>query len=310
MNRRIIIPDAQSALGFINSQRTHIEAGVYETQYPDIQYPGLIPVDTSAPPWISTVTYYSSDRYGKADWVNGNADDIPLAGTVRSKFETAVHTAAIGYGWGVEELGVAMALGIPLQAEDARAARRAYEEMIDRIALAGDPSKNFNGLFDYPGITIGAPVANFNTATPQQMVDTLNNALMNIFNATNTVGLADTQLVPYSIYFKLANTRMGSGDSNETVLSFYLRTNVYTMQTGRPLTLRGLRGLDTAGESGARRIVTYRRSPEVLKMHLPMPLQFLPTWQAGPLRYEVPGLFRVGGVDIRLPKEVSYIDGA
>ena len=56
-------------------------------------------------------------------------------------------------------------------------------------------------------------------------------------------------------------------------------------------------------------MVAYRRSPEVLKMHVPMPFRFLPAWQVGPILFEVPGIFRLGGVDIRRPKSVRYLDG-
>lgn len=56
-------------------------------------------------------------------------------------------------------------------------------------------------------------------------------------------------------------------------------------------------------------MISYRRDPSVLKMHIPMPHRFLPVYQAGPIRWEVPGIFRLGGVDIRRPAEVRYTDG-
>src|SRR5690606_40125940 len=85
--------DAQAATGFVISQTTYVERTVNETVYPDIQYPALIPVDTSAHPFAQTVTYYSSDKYGKAGWINGNADDIPLAGTELTQSEE--HTSEL-----------------------------------------------------------------------------------------------------------------------------------------------------------------------------------------------------------------------
>ena len=97
--------DAQVALGFVIAQTTIIEPGVYRTVYPDIQYRGLIPVDTEGSEFATSVTYMSQDQFGKADWINGNADDIPKAGTTRAKFETPVYTAGIGYGYGFEEIG-------------------------------------------------------------------------------------------------------------------------------------------------------------------------------------------------------------
>src|SRR5690606_4934130 len=129
------------------------EREVNETVYPDIQYPGLIPVDTSAHPFAQTVTYYSSDKFGKAGWINGNADDIPLAGTELTQHKTSVYTAGIGYGYGWEEINHAIMLGVNLTADDAKAARRAYEEMVDRVSFKGDAEKGFKGLIDYNGVT-------------------------------------------------------------------------------------------------------------------------------------------------------------
>lgn len=301
--------DAQSTLGFVVAQTSIIEPGVYATQYPDIQYRGLIPVDTSGSEFASSVTYYSSDKYGAADWINGNADDIPKAGTTRSKFETPVYTAGIGYGWGWEEVGKAQLLRINLQSEDAMAARRASEEMIDRVALQGDASKGFEGLFNHSAVTPGAaPTGDWDTATPVQMVADMNAALLNVFNGTNTTAMANTLLLPWSKYLKISTTPMGTG-TDTTVLTWFLRNNVYTAATGQQLTIRGIRGLDAAGVSGMPRMIAYRNDPNVLKLHIPMPHRFLPVYQSGPLRWDVPGVMRLGGLDIRLPKEVAYIDG-
>lgn len=303
------IIDAQAALGFVIAQTTHIEPGVYAMRYPDVQYRELIPVDTSASDFATSVTYYSSDRFGKAGWINGNSDDIPKAGTVRSKFETPVHTAGIGYGYGWEEIGRAQMLGINLPSEDAFAARRAAEEMVDRVALLGDAEKGFSGLFDHPAVTpVNAPTGNWDSATPQQMVNDMNSALLNVFNGTNTVEIANILLLPYSKFFKLATTAFSAG-SDTTVLNWFLENNVYTAQTGQRLTIRGLRGLDTAGVSAKTRMIAYRNDPQVLKLHMPVPHRFLPVWQSGPLRWDIPGVMRLGGLDIRLPKAVAYVDG-
>ncbi len=70
-----------------------------------------------------------------------------------------------------------------------------------------------------------------------------------------------------------------------------------------------MRGLETAGAAGVARMVAYRRNPQVLKLHIPMPHRFLPVYQDGPLNFVVPGVFRLGGLDIRRPKEIRYGDG-
>jgi len=55
--------------------------------------------------------------------------------------------------------------------------------------------------------------------------------------------------------------------------------------------------------------VVYNKDPRVLKLHLPMAHNFRPPRQTGPLRWDVPGIFRTGGVEIRRPGAVRYVDG-
>lgn len=309
MNGAIPLIDAQAALGFVIAQASIIEPGVYRTVYPDVQYRDLIPVDTSGSEFATSVTYFSQDQYGKADWINGNADDIPKAGTIRSKFETPVYTAGIGYGYSWEEIGRAQKLGVNLSNEDAAAARRASEEMVDRVALLGDTNKGFTGLFSAAGVTpVAAPTGNWPNATPDQIAADMNQSLLNVFNGTNTAAIADRLLLPWSRYFHIATRKM-SDNSDKTVLEWFRANNIYTAQTGQQLTIRGQRGLDTAGVGGVPRLVAYRYDPNVLKLHMPMPHRFLPAYQSGPLRWDIPGVMRLGGLDVRLPKEVVYLDG-
>lgn len=300
---------AQAAMGFLESQTSHIEREVNETTYPDIQYSGLIPVDTSAHPFAKTVTYYSSDKFGKAAWINGNSDDIPLAGTELAQHETAVHMAAIGYGYGYAELNQAMLLGRNLQADDAMAARRAYEEMVDGVAFNGDAEKGFEGLVSNSGVTAASATnGGWASATAAEMLADVNDALDAQAGGTLYSALADTLLLPHTKLNKLATTPLNS-TSDTTVLRFLRENNVYTATTGQELTIRGIRGLDTAGAGSTARMVAYRRNPQVLKLHIPMPHRFLPVYQTGPLNWIVPGVFSLGGLDIRRPKEVRYADG-
>lgn len=308
MRPTIKLLDAQAALGFVLSQTTYIERAVNQIVYADIQYQDLIPVDTSAPEWVKTVTFYSGDKFGKAGWINGNSDDIPRAGSERTKFETSVYTAGIGYGYGLEEISQAQMLGISLPTEDAAAARRAYEEMVDGVLLRGDATKGFQGLINNSGVTaVTAPTGNWATATAMQMIADVNAVLMPTYAGTQYTSIADTLLLPFEKLQILAQTVMPN--TTELVLSFLQRQNVYTQTTGRPLTIRGIYGLLTAGAGSTARAVAYVKDPSVLKAHIPMPHRFLPVYQAGPIRWEVPGIFRLGGLDIRKPQSIRYLDG-
>ena len=306
--------DAQAGLGFVVSQTAHIEPSVYRIKFTQIQYQDILGpcIDTSANPFAKTVTYYSSENFGAAKWAEGNSDDVPYGGMELTKFETAVHTAARGYEYGFVEVNQAAMLGIPLESERVIGARRAYEEFVDALALTGDSKKNYQGLFNYSTVPVvsaangAASSPLWSSKTPAEILKDVNDALTVIQTATNNVILGDTVLLPYARFNAIASVQLTN--TTMTVLEFLRQNNVYTAQTGQPLTIRAVRGLETAGGSSSARMVAFRRSPEVLKMHIPMPLRFLPV-QIDGLTYKVPGLFRVGGLDVRLPKEVRYVDG-
>lgn len=310
------LPDTQQALGFVVSQTSHIESTVYEEQYPEIQYTNLIPVDTSAHEWAKSVTYYSMNKVGQAAWFHHYAKDIAVADSERAKHEVGVEMANIGYRWSLEEVGQAMMIGQPLQADRASAARRAYEEFVDDVALRGDADKGFFGLLNYPGITVaqvqadggdGQDEPSWAVKTETQILRDFNAALTGMYQDTLQIELADTVLLPLAVLNMLATRRLG--DTTMTILQFLMQNNVYTFQTRRPLTIMSVRGLETAGNGGVGRMIAYRRAPDVLKLHIPMPHRFLPVWQTGPLVFDVPGIFRLAGLDIRKPGAFRYIDG-
>ena len=47
----------------------------------------------------------------------------------------------------------------------------------------------------------------------------------------------------------------------------------------------------------------------MVKFHLPMPYRFGEPRQVSWGRWEVPGILRTGGVDVRLPGAIRYRDG-
>ncbi|RPH72726.1 MAG: DUF2184 domain-containing protein [Myxococcaceae bacterium] len=305
---------AQQALGFLVSQTSYIEPQVVEVQYPEIQYPTLIPVDTAANEWAKSITYFSSDKVGKAGWFHHLAKDIHIADVERSQFEVGVEMADIGYRYSLQELGQAMMVpGTNLTTERASAARRAYEEFVDNLALRGMSDKNFHGIIDYPGITTvqaaeGAEGStDWDSKTADEIMADINAILTGMWTSSAQIEYADTLLLPGEAMTILVSKRVP--DTTLTILDFVASKNIVSFQTGRPIIIRAVRGLEDAGTGGTGRMVAYRRDPAVLKMHIPMPHRFLPVWQTGPLVYDIPGIFRVAGLEIRRPGAVRYLDG-
>lgn len=309
------IQDAQVIMAYAIQQASRINTSVYQMRYPDIRYRGVVPVDTTGPEYVASITYFSMDDVGAADWIHAASDDVPKVELTRGTASTTVQDAGIGYGWNTSELGQAQLLGIDLSNAKARAARRKAEEMVDDVAFYGSAEKGLNGVVNSPDVTVVDAAATgtgssteWEDKTPGQILADVNGILTGTFVGTNYTGLADTLLLPYTKMHDIG-TRQMSENSETTLLAWLKTNNVYTMETGQPLTIRSLRGLDTAGAAGEARAVAYRNSPEVVVLHMPMPFRFFPVWQTGPFKYDVPGMMRLGGVEFMLPREAAYLDG-
>lgn len=305
-----------AAVSFLQQTATAIEPELYRKKYPEYNYAELIPVDTRAGEWAKSVTFYSADTVGRAEWFNGNSTQMPRADVNLTQHTQKINLAAIGYGYNLEELNTARLANMSLDTERAFAARRAYEQFMYRIAISGDTATGMTGLINSAAVTpVTAPadgaggLTTFASKTGDQIARDLNSMLTTPFAASLGVEVLDTIALPIDQYNLLATKRMGTSGDEITVMEWLMKYNVYTAQTGRPLTIRMLRALDGAGGSGSDRAIAYVNDMDVLKLHLPMPHRFLPVWQHGPMSFEVPGIFRTGGVEIRRPGAVSYLDG-
>lgn len=306
----------QGALSFLVQQLTIIEPEIYRIRYPDIQYPALIPVDTTGNEWAKSITFFSIDHVGRAQWFHHTANDVPVADITRDKFEQGIEMAAIGYRYTLEELGQAMSTpGLNLTSERGAAAKRAYDEFVDDIALRGDTTKNMIGLINQtsPFITVVNAPADGTASSPYwtaktnvQIMRDFNSLLTGMYTASLTIDIADTVLMPISVITSLSEMQMPNLPI--TVLDWIQTHNLYTFLTKQPLDIRAVRGLEVAGDSNTGRIVAYRKDPQVLKIHIPMPHRFLPIWQRGPMTFDIPGVFRLGGLEIRRPTAFRYLD--
>ena len=304
----------QQALGFLVAQTSYIEPTVYRMQYPELNYRELVPIDASASEWAKSVTFYSVDMVGRADWFNHLARDVPLADITRGRHEIAIEMAAVGYRYTLEELGQAMMVpNTNLTTERAAAAKRAYEEFVHNKALYGAVEKNWFGLLNHPAptvINVGQTWAFQLAQSPigtSPILNDVNGLLTNIWQASLTVETADTLLMPLKSMAQLAITQLPNTTMN--LMEWLKKNNMFTTTTGQDLKIVGVRGLDTGGAAGQARAVAYRKDPQIVKMHIPMPHRFLPVWQTGPMVFDIPGVFRLAGLEIRRPGAFRYLDG-
>ena len=323
-----LVNDA-SALAFISLQARGINTRAYATRYPEYDFARLIFVETSGNPWAPGVMTFTSSESGKARLLTAYSKDMPKAEVGQAEEMRTFKLAGIGYDYNIEEVNTALAVvGGTLTDRKAAAARRAYAKYMFNTAITGIPDlPGSTGLTNYTGVTATAApadgtggvrtwvdAADVGTKTPAQIVRDINIGIVGIFADTYQTELADTVMLPLAAYAYIAQTPY-SLTTQETILTFIQRTNLYTLQTGRPLNFvfppQGvLEAAGTAsGATGTGRMVVYKNDPEYVRLHLPMPHQFLPVYQDGWGHFEVPGIFRTGGVEILSTQAVRYIDG-
>lgn len=319
-----MINDAQ-ALAFVQGQAFKVNQTVYETRFPDWDFSRLVFVDSSGPAWSPGVMTYMSDLTGAAKFQSAGAKDVPLADVSQTMQQQSMHLAAIGYQYNIEEVNTALNIvGGTLPNRRARAARMAYTKFMWDITLQGSAEKGMKGLINNSNVT---PVAAANdgtgsarhwisnagvvTKTAAQILRDINQALTGTNVATSTVEYADTILLPVDAYNLIASTPFNALGA-DTILSWLLKTNVYTLATGRPLTVRAVPALRTASTQtvvGGGRLVAYKNDENYVRLHLPMPHQFLNVYQDGPLSFQVPGIFRTGGIELMTTATFYYLDG-
>ena len=192
-----------------------------------------------------------------------------------------------------------------LETRRAAALRRAAEEAVNDIALFGDGPSGMKGFLNSDQVDKTVPNKWFDGAstTTDEMLEILNEAPTRIVQNSNMKETPNTMLVDYNTY-RIISTTARSASSDETVLSFFLKTNPF---------IRSVEPINelSAGNSvlSKDRLVCYDRSPEKLQLHIPRTLELLPPERKG-LEYSVAGHMRIGGTAIYYPKSVLYVEKA
>lgn len=298
------------ALSFLQQQAAHIEAEVYRMEYPQYKYTDLVPLDQSAPDWSKTVIFRNVDARGRMKKFGPVSTDVPTVDIGMSQGFHQVDTYALGYTFSLEELNYSLLNNINLDTERATAVRDVTEGDLNRIYLLGDQDAG-EGLFSSAQVpraaaagTIASLVAAIPTDGAQPIVTLFGNEYNKVYQTqTNTVHKPTVFALPTSVHQLLMRTLLSTDNaSNVTVLRF-LEMNFPDMTFVDDI------NLETAGQGGTTRMVTYKREMRVVKGHDVMPLMFLAPATADNVNYKVPALVRTGGTEWRIPKAGSYLDG-
>lgn len=300
------LPTADDGLAFYLSQLSQTEARIYEAKYRNIVYQDLVPVDMSAPEWVDSVSYISYDAVTAGKFIGASGKDLPETDINANKSTIEVFYGGNSYSYSLDELRKSQAMNIPLDATKGRMSRRGFEEHAQRVAFFGDSSRGITGLFNGANVQLTNSLLDFSTATGQQIVSYMNALLINVWKNSAETHLANVFILDSDNWAIISEKRMDAG-TDTTVLEFFKKNNLYTAQTGQPLTVRANYELKTAGTGGVPRMMAYELSDDNLSMQMPMPWRPAPPQPEG-LRVKVPCEYKFGGVEFRYPGCAAYHD--
>lgn len=307
--------DAQAAMPFVIQQGRNIETRVYERRYPAFNYGAHVPVVTEGQPWAIGTTFFTVDAVGEAKFLSGAGTDMPFNQINRDQASHDFAMIGSGWEWNIEEINQASLYGLDLNAAKAMSAADKVERLLNTIAMVGATEKNWTGLINNASVS-RVDVANDGTGsstfwsakTPDLILRDVNDLLSSVRTNSKEVEWADSLRLPPEAFRLAATKRLGAGDGMITVLEYVRKNNIYTAETGQPLDIQPLRELATASNDGGGRMVVYRRDPEVLRFHLPMPRRVLAPRQKSIMGFETGIIARTGGTEIRLPGAMAYGD--
>lgn len=285
-------------------QLEFIKTRTFDIKYPNLKARQFIPTSNEAPNSADTITYRVWDQYGMAKIVANYADDLPLVDVTASETTVPVKSLGDAYQYSVQDLRISAATGANLDTRRASMARRAIEAAIDQIAAKGVPGTTMTGFLNNPNVPIVAPdTGSWSAATdPADIIADLNKLVNYVITTTGQVHTPNTLLFDTASFAMLTTRPMGA-DFNNTVMKTFLNNNPYITSVDQ------WTKLDTADADGTGpRLVAYVKDPEVLELEIPQEFEQFPP-QARNLTFIVNCHARIGGVSIRYPLAMAYMDG-
>ena len=291
---------------FFKRQLEYVRAQSYDVKWAENKALALFPVDSSAGPAATDITWRQYTRVGMAKMVSDYADDFPRVDVNGTEKSVVPHDIGAAYGYSIQEIRRAQMAGFPLETRRADAARRAIEDKINTIAFSGDSATNLTGFIQYPGtteftLTSGVGGDTWALKTADEILADMNGLVYAVLSATNGVEQPDTMLLPLAQYNTIKTKRLGTY-SDTTVMDYFLKTNQYIKR------IEWLVELATGSDTTGTRAMVFKNDADHLQLILPVPFEQFDYNKKG-LAYTIPCLARTAGMIVYYPGSIAFVDG-
>ena len=224
---------AEDASVFFARELDHVKAQSYDVEYPELTALSLFPQTSEADEGADTVTYYTYDKTGLAKVIDNYSTDLPRADVVGKPSVAQVRGIGDSYGYSAQEMRASRLAGKSLDARKGESARYQIDNLINRIAWAGDTASGLMGVLSsgqsIPLYAIGAGSTSNKTKWTEKTADEIladvNGMAKQVAKVTKNVERPDTLCVPAEVYMDISTRRIP--DTSTTVLKFILEHAPY-----------------------------------------------------------------------------------
>ena len=293
---------------FFNRELAYVKAKSYDAKYAELKGLSLIPISTEAGAGINEIIFHQYRGVGFAKVIADYAKDFPRVDIYGE--EKAVKVKGIGdsYGYSIKEIRASQRTGKNLDQRRAITARRAHDEMMNRMALKSNTADGTFGLLDFPGITEVTLQADGTSSsktwaskTPDQIVRDINDLVNAVMEPTSAREVPDTLLLPIAQYNDLASRRIGEA-GEKTLMRYILDNSPYIKK------IDWLSELKNFGAGGTNRALVGRFDEEHLTLEIPQPFEQFEAQQEG-MEFTIPCHSECAGTIIYYPLAFAYADG-
>lgn len=293
---------------FLERQLDYVKSQTYDVKYAELKARKLIPISSEADPGAEKIFYRQYDQFGLAKIIHNYGDDLPRADVKGKEFSAEIKTLGASYGYNLKEMRSSVYGNVPLEQRRANAARRSIAQLENSLALLGDDDAGLVGFFSASAVpTVSLPADGtgssvlWDNKTEAQILRDLNLVANTVSSQSLGVEIPDTLLMPLDSFNFISSTPR-SVNSDTTILNYFLQNNPYIKQ------VEWVNELSSAGVGSTRRMVAYRRDPEVLTMEVPQDFEQLEL-QVRNLEYIVPCQEYFAGCLIYYPLAITFADG-
>lgn len=237
---------------FFARELEHIKAATYDVKYPELTYDKVFPVSNEVNPGMTHITFQTFDQKGMAKVVMNYAGDLPRVDITGEETTVPVRTLGAAFGYTIDEINASKVVNRQLDRRRANAARKAIEELMNRIAWLGDAASGLLGVFTHPNIPagsavdIGGGVTAWSGKTPTQIRDDINLGFKNIFTTTKMVEKADTLCLPPAQYAMILEKAL-STDNSLTIAKWFVQNSPWIASLDRIIAVPELAGAGPGG---------------------------------------------------------------